>query len=350
MKKTTIFLTMALSAFGCNQLGSYETEVDNSIFEVQQAFQVYEYAIGSGQAKLAEVVERAVWNGNPDENLDQISKEEESKLAEQTDSSSKNGPTLYQSNPGNFNDFVSISSEKVNDNSSLYFSEGSAGTYGMYWLYEGASNQMNLFGRAGSFDVNGIQMPKIFGPHLTISRDSGYISNAKFGNFIDNAGDDNAAMIAQDRNHWIWRPYPGWGVFWATKEGAKYQTGVDKSNPNEIVFVGGGETQAAIDLDKGTGYFKEIIVDSKWADFVFEDDYKLMELDQLENYIKSNKHLPGVPTAKTVRKEGVSIGQSQTQLLQKIEELTLYVLDLNRSNQKQSKRIAQLEKQLGQMQ
>ncbi|MFC1751833.1 hypothetical protein ACFL96_00355 [Thermoproteota archaeon] len=83
----------------------------------------------------------------------------------------------------------------------------------------------------------------------------------------------------------------------------------------------------------GTILAKEIIVNNKsqfWADFVFEPGYKLRPLDELEAYIKKNKHLPDLPSNSAIQADGVSIGDIQGRLLQKIEELTLYVIQLKK--------------------
>jgi len=74
------------------------------------------------------------------------------------------------------------------------------------------------------------------------------------------------------------------------------------------------------------------------ADFVFEENYNLPTLDYIENHIKEKKHLPEIASAKEMKKEGVNIGEFQIQLLQKIEELTLYTIA-------QEKKINALEKQ-----
>lgn len=63
-----------------------------------------------------------------------------------------------------------------------------------------------------------------------------------------------------------------------------------------------------------------------WADFVFNDDYKLPDLPSLKNYIQANKHLPGIPTAAAVKAEGIDIAEINAKLLQKVEELTLLVI------------------------
>ena len=70
-----------------------------------------------------------------------------------------------------------------------------------------------------------------------------------------------------------------------------------------------------------------------WSDFVFEDNYELMPLGQLENYINQHNHLPGVPSADEVMTKGNNLGEMDAVLLQKIEELTLYVIELKKENE-----------------
>jgi len=67
-----------------------------------------------------------------------------------------------------------------------------------------------------------------------------------------------------------------------------------------------------------------------WSDFVFKDDYKLITLEELEHYIKVNKHLPEIPTEAEVRKDGLLVSEMNAKLLQKVEELTLYVIELKK--------------------
>ncbi|SIO52076.1 hypothetical protein [Chitinophaga niabensis] len=69
---------------------------------------------------------------------------------------------------------------------------------------------------------------------------------------------------------------------------------------------------------------------NNWPDFVFEPLYKLPSLQELESFIKENKHLPDMPSAKEVSEQGIDLGENQAKLLQKIEELTLYIIDQNK--------------------
>jgi len=85
-----------------------------------------------------------------------------------------------------------------------------------------------------------------------------------------------------------------------------------------------------IDASTGTVTVKGIVVNSNWADYVFNEDYKLMSLDETESFIKINKHLPGVVPAKDVIENGANLGETQVQLLEKIEELTLHMIQMNK--------------------
>ncbi len=72
---------------------------------------------------------------------------------------------------------------------------------------------------------------------------------------------------------------------------------------------------------------KEIKVDTDWADYVFATDYRLKTLEEIESFIKENKHLPEIPTAQDVEKGGVDLGEMNMLLLKKVEELTLYIIN-----------------------
>jgi hypothetical protein len=67
-----------------------------------------------------------------------------------------------------------------------------------------------------------------------------------------------------------------------------------------------------------------------WPDYVFESGYKLKPLHEVESFIKTNKHLPGVPSAKVVEEKGLDVGDGQAALLKKVEELTLYIIQLQK--------------------
>ena len=117
------------------------------------------------------------------------------------------------------------------------------------------------------------------------------------------------------------------------------------SNGDVIMTAGSGQVGIGVDdpeykLDvAGTIRANEIIVNTTGADFVFADDYQLRPLSEVKTFIQENKHLPEIKSAQEMQENGVGINELQTQLLQKIEELTLYILQ-------QEERIKALETEL----
>lgn len=81
-----------------------------------------------------------------------------------------------------------------------------------------------------------------------------------------------------------------------------------------------------------------------WSDFVFDEGYNLMSIQKLEEYFKANKHLPQIPSAQEVAKDGIDLAQMDAKLLQKIEELTLYVVQQQKSIEELQKANKQLRK------
>ncbi|WP_440880840.1 hypothetical protein [Tenacibaculum sp. C7A-26P2] len=84
---------------------------------------------------------------------------------------------------------------------------------------------------------------------------------------------------------------------------------------------------------------------SNWADFVFKEDYHLPTLIEVENHIKEKGHLKDIPSAKEVEENGIYLGEMDSKLLQKIEELTLYTIEQEKKLDVQQKEIEELKKQ-----
>jgi hypothetical protein len=85
-----------------------------------------------------------------------------------------------------------------------------------------------------------------------------------------------------------------------------------------------------------------------WPDYVFAADYKLKSLEETEAFIKANKHLPNMPAAAAVEKDGYDIGDMQKRMMEKIEELTLHLIEANKNIQHQQKEIEALKKKMEQ--
>ena len=83
-----------------------------------------------------------------------------------------------------------------------------------------------------------------------------------------------------------------------------------------------------------------------WADYVFNTGYRLRPLSEVEQFINQNHHLPEVPSAEEVEKNGMDVGNNQATLLKKIEELTLYVIEQNKKLESQQQQIDALRKEV----
>ncbi len=120
------------------------------------------------------------------------------------------------------------------------------------------------------------------------------------------------------------------------------------SNPGSKVVIGGSDTPLpdGYNLYVRKGILAErvrvaISGSEKWADYVFADNYKLMPLKDVETYVKKEKHLPNVLSADEIAIDGIDLAEIASKQMEKIEELTLYLIDA-------TKRIEVLEKQLAQ--
>jgi hypothetical protein len=112
------------------------------------------------------------------------------------------------------------------------------------------------------------------------------------------------------------------------------QVGIGTSKINDNTF--------GLFVEKGIRTRKVKVDQASWTDYVFEPTYKLPSLEEIEVFIKQYKHLPDVPSAKEVEKNGLDVGENQAVLLKKIEELTLYVIE-------QQKEINELRKEVKQL-
>lgn len=112
---------------------------------------------------------------------------------------------------------------------------------------------------------------------------------------------------------------------------------------NGKVIIGGNvETPSGYNLYVENGILAEKVkvkIVEDWSDYVFNENYPLKKLDQLEHYLTTNKHLPDIPTEEEVKKQGLDVAKMDALLLKKIEELTLYVIQ-------QQKEITELKKKM----
>ncbi len=106
-------------------------------------------------------------------------------------------------------------------------------------------------------------------------------------------------------------------------------------------FTDGSETYKL--SVKGKVRAEEVKVYNTWADYVFKDNYNLLPLEELEVYIMKNGHLPNVPSEKNIVENGLELGEISKIQQEKIEELTLYIIEQNKSIKKQHEEIEELK-------
>ncbi len=114
------------------------------------------------------------------------------------------------------------------------------------------------------------------------------------------------------------------------------------------IGIGTTSPQAKLDV-AGTIRAKEVKIEMNagtGADFVFSPDYQLKPLSEVEAFVKENKHLPEIPSENQMVENGLNVNEMQIRLLQKIEELTLYVIEQNKQNKDLQKQIDELKEQL----
>ena len=110
------------------------------------------------------------------------------------------------------------------------------------------------------------------------------------------------------------------------------------------VGIGTNAPQAKLAVNGDIFAKKVKVTQTGWTDFVLRPDYALPSLQEVEEYISQHQHLPDIPAEKEIVKDGLDVGEMNKRLLQKIEELTLYIIDMKKESLQQQKRIENLEK------
>ncbi len=183
---------------------------------------------------------------------------------------------------------------------------------------------------------------------------------------LPNGNKDAALNINQDWGDWVKFKKEQDGGIWGIHnpqlgEGLEFY--YNNTIANSYVFSvlklrTDGKVQIGSDIPSFGGNYKLYVQDgiltervkvaikttADWSDFVFDKNYKLKPLTEVEKFIKANKHLPNVPSAKEMVTNGNDLGKTDALLLQKIEELTLYMIELKKENEIMKKQIATLFK------
>lgn len=108
--------------------------------------------------------------------------------------------------------------------------------------------------------------------------------------------------------------------------------GIGTAAPDKLLTVKGSIHATEVVVDNSVAAADIKVRPAAWADCVFDDNYRNAPLSEVEQHIKAHKHLPGIPSAEKVGAEGISVAQMQTLLLQKVEELTLHLIRIEKEN------------------
>lgn len=144
-----------------------------------------------------------------------------------------------------------------------------------------------------------------------------------------------------------WNAANGVNTLISSTDKGQYMAQLDNNNQQNWIVRGYqlNGVQASFNLGgidvKGRVRATEVKVESSasWPDYVFEEGYKMKSLSETEAFIKTNKHLPGIPNQKQVEEEGVNLGEMNRKLLEKVEELTLHLIE-------KEKEVSEIKRQL----
>ena len=177
------------------------------------------------------------------------------------------------------------------------------------------------------------QMLHVVGGNILISRTSECAPGSTNGslffgdttNSVDPAGEWGIEYISGENMSGglnFWKPWTsthlGGNYYLYLKDNGNI--GIGTNNPQAKLAVNGEILAQSVRVNTSSSY---------WPDYVFGDDYNLMSLKELEQYVNTHRHLPNVPSAEEMEKKGdVNLGTMNAILLEKIEELTRYVIDL----------------------
>ena len=155
--------------------------------------------------------------------------------------------------------------------------------------------------------------------------------------------------------------FPEYGLFYEDSgDRFSMKSSAADTTPSLVVDVDGNWVTIATGLPKpnyelsvnGEIVCENLLIEDSadWPDYVFAPEYPLKPLDEVEAHIQDHGHLPGVPSAAEVGENGLSVGTMQRQMMEKIEELTLYLIEQNKRLAAQEQQIAGLQETLQKMQ
>jgi hypothetical protein len=138
----------------------------------------------------------------------------------------------------------------------------------------------------------------------------------------------------------------GGGIIWSTMDGSILFASIPSTGGSNKTLTDTQIKQNVKLLLTSDGILKAkdvLVIPTGWPDFVFEKDYNLLPLNEVEQYITENQHLPSVPSAAKVEANGINLGEMNAILLQKVEELTLYIIEQEKQMKELEKRLSKVE-------
>lgn len=192
-------------------------------------------------------------------------------------------------------------------------------------------NIINAVGTVGAF------VPAIVGRSMFPGHPFGIFLTGEAADTAPTSGDAFGAAVVLDGRNKAGAPLVNNNILAINS----YGINMFMVKANGSVGIGTQDTKGYKLAVNGSAIFTKVKVEaySGWPDYVFEHDYQLPALMDVEKYIREHKHLPDVPAAGEVEKEGQDLGEMNKILMQKVEELTLYLIE-------QDKRIKDLEQAL----
>jgi hypothetical protein len=209
--------------------------------------------------------------------------------------------------------------------------------FGALATFNNSGNGINTLLSGGSYGLFvsgatsvGIQVDAVGSPEQAVVINKGRLkfkgnlanANAHGITYTNNAGTTDRSFIGMlDDNQLGFYGFggAGWGVLYNVNTG-QINIGASRNATGYKLNVGGKIMAEEV----------RVQLQAAWPDYVFSNDHTLMPLAELDNYIDTHKHLPGFKPAAVMEKEGADIGETQRKLVEKVEELTLYIIELKK--------------------
>ena len=197
----------------------------------------------------------------------------------------------------------------------------------------GTDNPTDLYGFGAKIDVRGDILMRDANAFLQIENTS--------------AGSNCGIVLSEQGAYTMWMWHDGGNdLLRLTADGGGYRNDLIIHSVSGDIGIGTSTTKTGYKLSvDGKIACEEVLVEDSgnWPDYVFEDGYELMSLEQVEESIEKNNHLPGMPTAAEVEENGVSLGEMQRIFLEKLEELTLYTIEQGKQLEEHQRIIEELQ-------